>query len=241
MGVRRRAAAARGRVPVHAAEVSLPRQVPCAARVRDGTLARRRYAPAGVEPRRTSRTLLRGLLLGAHVPHVRRGHRQRRMDARARRRDGFGEEHAVGPQAERSTGHPAARMGRADRGRPFVVMAGVTPRPRRILPVIIVSQFAGTSLWFAGNAVLADLQREWGVAGDALGYMTSAVQLGFVAGTLVFAFFAISDRYSPRKVFLLSSLLGACFNGCLYFAAHELSSLLALRFATGFFLAGIYP
>ena len=34
-------------------------------------------------------------------------------------------------------------------------------RPRRILPVIVFSQFAGTSLWFAGNAVLGDLQREW--------------------------------------------------------------------------------
>ena len=33
-------------------------------------------------------------------------------------------------------------------------------RPARILPVIIASQFAGTSLWFAGNAVLADLQRD---------------------------------------------------------------------------------
>jgi len=120
-------------------------------------------------------------------------------------------------------------------------MAGVTPRPRRILPIIVVSQFTGTSLWFAGNAVLADLQREWGFAGDTLGYITSAVQLGFVVGTLVFAFFAISDRYSPRKVFLLCSLVGALFNACVLFAAHDLRSLLVLRFATGFFLAGIYP
>ena len=120
-------------------------------------------------------------------------------------------------------------------------MAGVSPRPRRILPIIIVSQFTGTSLWFAGNAVLADLQREWGFAGDTLGYITSAVQLGFVVGTLVFAFFAISDRYSPRKVFLLCSVIGALFNVCVLFAAQELRSLLILRFATGFFLAGIYP
>jgi MFS family permease len=114
-------------------------------------------------------------------------------------------------------------------------------RPARILPVIIFSQFAGTSLWFAGNAVLADLQRQWGLPGDALGYVTSAVQLGFVAGTLAFAFFAISDRYSPRKVFLLCALLGAFFNAAVYFAPHGLAPLLVLRFATGFFLAGIYP
>ena len=34
------------------------------------------------------------------------------------------------------------------------------PVPRRILPVITVSQFAGTSLWFAVNAVMPDLQRD---------------------------------------------------------------------------------
>jgi predicted MFS family arabinose efflux permease len=113
--------------------------------------------------------------------------------------------------------------------------------PRRILPVIVASQFAGTSLWFAGNAVLEDLQREWGLAGDTIGYITSAVQLGFIAGTLVFAFFAISDRYSPRKVFFVCSLLGAMANLGVYLLADGLRSMLALRFATGFFLAGIYP
>ena len=73
-------------------------------------------------------------------------------------------------------------------------------RPARILPVIIASQFAGTSLWFAGNAVLGDLQRDWGLAPDALGPITSAVQLGFIIGTLVFAFFAVADRHSGYQV-----------------------------------------
>ena len=114
-------------------------------------------------------------------------------------------------------------------------------RPRRILPVSILSQFAGTSLWFAGNAVLPDLQRQWDLEAAALGYVTSAVQLGFIAGTLVFAFFAISDRYSPRKVFFLCSLAGAAANLGVWLLADGLRSLLAFRFLTGFFLAGIYP
>src|SRR5207302_481477 len=62
--------------------------------------------------------------------------------------------------------------------RPAATMAS---RPRRILPVIVVSQFAGGSLWFAGNAVLADLA----LPPTALGYITSAVQVGFIAGALV--------------------------------------------------------
>ncbi len=114
-------------------------------------------------------------------------------------------------------------------------------RPARILPVIVASQFAGTSLWFAGNAVLGDLQQAWGLAPDALGYITSAVQLGFICGTLVFAFLAVADRYSPRLVFLLCSLAGAAANLGVLAADGGLTPLLACRFATGFFLAGIYP
>ena len=113
--------------------------------------------------------------------------------------------------------------------------------PRRILPAIVFSQFTGTSLWFAGNAVLPDLQRLWGLTPDALGYMTSSVQLGFIAGTLSFAILAVSDIYSPRRIFLLCSLIGAFFNAGVYLFADGLVSLMVFRFLTGFFLAGIYP
>ncbi|MBM3356473.1 MAG: MFS transporter [Betaproteobacteria bacterium] len=119
--------------------------------------------------------------------------------------------------------------------------AGAAARPPWILFVIIFSQFAGTSLWFAGNAVLGDLQQQWGLADDALGYVTSAVQLGFITGTLTFAFFAISDRFSPRKVFFACSLLGALANLGIYLLPDGFGSLLAFRFLTGFFLAGVYP
>jgi MFS family permease len=99
----------------------------------------------------------------------------------------------------------------------------------------------GTSLWFAGNAVLGDLQREWSLDIDALSYITSAVQLGFIIGTLFFALFGISDRFSPRMVFFVCSLLGAFTNLLICLVAKGLSTLLALRFVTGFFLAGLYP
>jgi MFS family permease len=117
----------------------------------------------------------------------------------------------------------------------------VHPRPRRILPVIILAQFAGTALWFAGNAVIGDLQRELGLPEAALGYVTSAVQLGFIAGTLVFAFFALADLYSPRLVYFACSLAGAAANAAAAAFAGDLASLLAWRFSAGFFLAGIYP
>lgn len=110
-----------------------------------------------------------------------------------------------------------------------------------ILPAIVFSQFAGTSLWFSGNAVIEDLKRQ-GVVGDhALGWITSAVQLGFITGTLFFAFFTIADRFSPRIVFFVCSVLGAAANLLTVPVGDGPTSLLALRFATGFFLAGIYP
>jgi MFS family permease len=114
-------------------------------------------------------------------------------------------------------------------------------RPSRILPIIIFSQFTGTSLWFASNAVMGDLQRTWGLADAALGYMTSAVQFGFITGTVVFAFFTISDRFSPRIIFFACSMLGAISNLFIYLLAQGLPSLLIFRFLTGFLLAGIYP
>jgi len=113
--------------------------------------------------------------------------------------------------------------------------------PKRILPIIIISQFSGGSLWFAGNAVIADIQREWHLPDSTLGWITSTVQLGFIIGTFLFALLSIVDRYSSRLIFLLSSLLGATANLCILFLDGNLALLLIFRFFTGFFLAGIYP
>ena len=114
-------------------------------------------------------------------------------------------------------------------------------RPKYILPLIIFSQFAGTSIWFAGNAILPDLITEFGLGSNDLTAITSAVQLGFIVGTLLFAIFMVSDRFSPSKVFFISSLLGALSNFLLIYFASSFSALLGLRFFTGLMLAGIYP
>jgi predicted MFS family arabinose efflux permease len=76
---------------------------------------------------------------------------------------------------------------------------------------------------------------------DDTGIVTSAIQLGFISGTFLFALLSLSDRFSPRKLFLICSVLGAISNLLIYFVAYDLSSLLVLRFITGVFLTGIYP
>jgi MFS family permease len=112
---------------------------------------------------------------------------------------------------------------------------------RYILPLIVLSQFAGTSLWFVGNAILPELQNQLHLEGQALGNITSVVQLGFISGTLVFALLSLADRYPPSRVFLLSSVLAALSNLAIVWIATDVFSLMILRYLTGFFLAGIYP
>lgn len=112
--------------------------------------------------------------------------------------------------------------------------------PARILPVIVFAQFAGTSLWFAGNAVIPDLVELLQLTDAAVGHVTSAVQFGFIGGTLVFAYLSLADRYSPSLVFLICAVAGSAANALAIFSTGYVSLLLT-RLITGFFLAGIYP
>ncbi|MBO6524101.1 MAG: MFS transporter [Balneolaceae bacterium] len=112
--------------------------------------------------------------------------------------------------------------------------------PSHILPVIVIAQFTGTSLWFAGNAVVEDLIIELGLLEMFVGFITMAVQAGFIVGTLVFAFLNIADRFSPVKVFLFCALAGSAFN-LSTISASDFTQVMLARLLTGFFLAGIYP
>lgn len=113
--------------------------------------------------------------------------------------------------------------------------------PRHVLPVLVLAQFAGTSLWFAVNAIMPDLQAELGWPDAVLGTVTSALQFGFILGTLVFALGAVADRFPARLVFLLCSLAGALCTLGAWWWVRDQHALMAWRFATGFSLAGIYP
>ncbi|MCS5489938.1 MFS transporter [Algoriphagus limi] len=108
------------------------------------------------------------------------------------------------------------------------------------LTIIVISQFLGTSLWFAGNAVIPELSQKLGLP-ELTGAMTSAVQFGFISGTLIFAILSIPDRFSPSRVFLISSFLAAGFNLLITVFPLSFEFLLTFRYLVGFFLAGIYP
>ena len=109
------------------------------------------------------------------------------------------------------------------------------------MPVIVISQFFCTSLWFAGNAVVKELVIKFHLPASALGHLVSAVQFGFITGTLCYAILTIADRYSPSLVFFISALAGAICNLGIIIEQQTFTSLLLLRFLVGFFLAGVYP
>ncbi len=109
------------------------------------------------------------------------------------------------------------------------------------LAVIVVAQLFGTSLWFSANAAFDDLARAWSLTGSDLGALTIAVQAGFIAGTFLFAFSALADRYAASRVFALCALIGAAANAAFAYVARDLHQAIAFRFVTGLALAGVYP
>ncbi|MGB8241570.1 MAG: MFS transporter [Azonexus sp.] len=109
------------------------------------------------------------------------------------------------------------------------------------VPVIILAQLFGTSLWFSANSAADDLIHTWGITPAAIGTLTNAVQLGFILGTLSFAVSGLADRFAASRIFAVCALLGALCNAAFALFASDLASGIPLRFAVGLCLAGVYP
>jgi MFS family permease len=109
-----------------------------------------------------------------------------------------------------------------------------------MLALLAAAELLGMSLWFAANAVAPELAARFGLSAGQTGWLTSAVQLGFVAGTALAALLNLADVVPAARLFAVSAVLGAAANAALLGVA-GFPSLLAARFATGFFLAGVYP
>src|SRR5687767_1166266 len=103
---------------------------------------------------------------------------------------------------------------------------------KRTLPVIVIAQFFCTSLWFAGNAVIGDIVQQFQVPGNYLGHLSSAVQLGFITGTLLFAILSIADRFSPSRVFFACAVIAAIINLSAALEGISVGMLLLSRFFT---------
>ena len=111
---------------------------------------------------------------------------------------------------------------------------------QQALWLLSIAVVLSMTTWFAATAVIPQLRVERGISDGVTAWLTIAVQLGFVAGALVSSVTTLTDVLSVRPVLVASSLLAAAANlGIL--VADGAASLIAFRFATGFFLAGVYP
>jgi MFS family permease len=110
----------------------------------------------------------------------------------------------------------------------------------RTLVLLSLAELLGMSVWFSASALAPQLQAAWGLRAAEAGWLTTVVQLGFVAGTAVAALLNLADLVPSRTLFAVSALAAAACNAALL-GAGALAPALVLRFGTGFFLAGVYP
>lgn len=114
------------------------------------------------------------------------------------------------------------------------------PRRWSMLGLLSLAELLGMSLWFAGSAVAPQLRERWALSGTQVGWLTSAVQLGFVCGTALSAVLNLADVIPARSLFASAAVLGAMANAWLA-VAHGLPDAFASRFLAGACLAGVYP
>ena len=111
----------------------------------------------------------------------------------------------------------------------------------RMLALLSLATVLSLTVWFSTNAIAPALETEKGFSTGDIAWLTIAVQIGFVIGTMLIAFTNVADVVNTRKVFAVSALLAGFFNAALVFVPGGFATALALRILSGIFLGGVYP
>jgi len=111
----------------------------------------------------------------------------------------------------------------------------------RSITLLLIAEVAAMSLWFVSAAILPGMLSEVAMPPIRQAALSSAVQLGFVAGAVTSAVLGLADRFDPRRVFFLSALAAAAANLALVRMVPGSDLSILMRFLTGTFLAGVYP
>ncbi|MDQ6717470.1 MAG: MFS transporter [Gemmatimonadota bacterium] len=119
-------------------------------------------------------------------------------------------------------------------------LTDAAPARWRYLALLASGELLGMSLWFAASAVAPQLAALWSLTPAQSAWLITIVQLGFVAGTATSAILNLADIVPSRLLFAVAAALAAIANAAVL-RAPGFESALALRFFTGFFLAGVYP
>lgn len=111
----------------------------------------------------------------------------------------------------------------------------------RSLGIIAFCTVATMALWFSASAVVPALRESVDLPPLIASLFTSAVQAGFVTGTIVSALLNLADRFDARRFFMASALTAAAANALILAFEPTSFAVIGLRFATGVCMAGIYP
>lgn len=97
------------------------------------------------------------------------------------------------------------------------------------------------TVWFSASSVVPALASQWHLSAGAAAWMTAPVQAGFVLGAVGSAALGLADRIPPHLLVAgCAAAAAACTLVMALFADGPLTAV-PLRFATGTFLAGVYP
>lgn len=119
-------------------------------------------------------------------------------------------------------------------------MVAESDRRWRMLLLVAIAELLGMAVWFAANAVAPQLAARWALTPNETAWLSSVVQLGFVAGTALAALLNLADVLPSRTYFAASAIAAALANAALLVAPDYRTGLLC-RGLTGVFLAGVYP
>jgi MFS family permease len=111
----------------------------------------------------------------------------------------------------------------------------------RNVSLLALATLLAMSVWFSASAVVPQLTAEWKLSGALQSWLTTSVQLGFVAGALLSSLLTLSDRLPVPRLLALSALAAAAFNAAIPLLDVGPGAALVFRFLTGFALAGVYP
>ena len=109
-----------------------------------------------------------------------------------------------------------------------------------ILGLVSLAEMLAISCWLVSSAISSQLEERWELVDWQTAALVTSVQLGFVAGTLLAAFFNLADLLPSRWYFAVAALLTGLANLGLL-VSEGFSTAVLFRFLVGFFLAGVYP
>jgi len=110
----------------------------------------------------------------------------------------------------------------------------------RLLALLALAELLGMSTWFTGVAVAPQLDARWGLSAEQVGGLSTAVQLGFVAGTALVALLNLADVIPAKRFFAGAAIAAAGANAALL-GAENYGAAVASRVLVGACLAGVYP